>query len=134
MKLLTILLLLTGLTSNTYASSLIGNSMDTTGYVIVSKTPEKNPAIAHMKLKATLQSAPGIVQYGLVDKSGKLVFLSYSGPDGKIYIDLLWKGDFSAVRIRLIGYTSVDIPLKNLYGSTVEINVNLMDTPINHYD
>ncbi|NEU09769.1 hypothetical protein GZH53_15690 [Flavihumibacter sp. R14] len=132
MKFLIVFIVLTGLTFHSYASATPSNT-DTTGYVVVSKTPEKNPRTTQLKIKATLQSAPNIVQYGLVDKSGKLVFLSYSGPDGTIYVEL-WGGDFSAVRVRLIGYTFVDIPLKDLYGNTVEINVNLMDTPINHYN
>lgn len=124
--------MLTGLTANSYAS-LIGNSNDTTGYVIVSKKPAKSPIGAHIKIKATLQSAPNTVPYGLVDKNGKLVFLASSSPNGKIDFNL-WGGDFLAVRVSLVGYTTVDIPLKDLYGNDVEINVNLMDTPINHYD
>jgi hypothetical protein len=132
MKLLSILLVLTALACNSYASSTI-NGTDTTGYVIVSKKKAISPIGAHIKIKATLHSSPNTVPYGLVDKSGKLVFLTISDSNGKIDFQL-WGGDFLAVRVSLIGYTTVDIPLKDLYGSTVEINVNLMDTPINDYD
>ncbi|NEU09771.1 hypothetical protein GZH53_15700 [Flavihumibacter sp. R14] len=130
MKLLCILLVLTGLAANSYAAPIVNNK-DTTGYVIVSKKPAKSPIGAHIKIKATLQSAPNTVPYGLVDKNGKLVFLASSSPNGKIDFHL-WGGDFSVVRVSLVGYATVDIPLKDLYGYTVEINVNLMDTPINH--
>ena len=132
MKLISILIVLTGLAVTSSATQIV-ISNDTTGYVIVSKKPEQSPTTAHLKINATLQSAPHMVGYGLVDKTGKLVFLSYSGPDGKIDFHL-WRGDFTAIRITLIGYTIVDIPLKDFYGNTTEINVNLIDTPISHQD